>query len=154
MDVLPLQTQSEQRPKPRKLRRISRACDFCHKRSIRCTPNQEEPNRCKNCIDFGSSCTYRRPFKKRGVKGPKTGVAQPTSVEQESKTPEQGGRLDTALTIHPMTNHLSSIISRSDAGLDTTFTFPLSPQYRNLALSNTNQIVDLVSVYFAVVYPM
>lgn len=66
----PLMTSSDATAvKPRKLRRISRACDFCHRRSIRCKPSQDGSDRCQNCTDFDVDCTFDRPAKKRGTKG-------------------------------------------------------------------------------------
>lgn len=56
-----------QNEKPRKIRRIGRACDYCHRRSIRCQPSQDR-HRCQNCVDFDQACTYDRPAKKRGAK--------------------------------------------------------------------------------------
>ena len=154
MDFSHLQAASQRRPKPRKQQRVSRACDFCHKRSIRCTPSREESDRCQNCIDFDVSCTYRRPFRKRGLKGPKTATAEILSPERESQHSELEGHPDTALPIPSTRTYIPPIVSRPETGIDNAFTFPLSPEYQNLALSKPNKIVDLVSVYFAVVYPM
>ncbi|KAI1611240.1 hypothetical protein EDD37DRAFT_443571 [Exophiala viscosa] len=63
---------SEQRPKSR---RITRACDYCHKRSIRCTSGNG--SRCQSCIDFDQPCTYNRAAKRRGVT-PRARVASPS----------------------------------------------------------------------------
>ena len=52
--------------RPRKQLRISRACDFCHNRSIRCRQSPET-SRCQNCADFDVACNYDRPAKKRGI---------------------------------------------------------------------------------------
>lgn len=35
--------------RPKKLQRISQACDLCHRRSIRCRPSTENPEQCQNC---------------------------------------------------------------------------------------------------------
>lgn len=48
-----------------KRRRISKACDSCNKRKIKC--NGETPC-CSNCKDNGYQCTYNRTFLKRGPK--------------------------------------------------------------------------------------
>jgi len=50
--------------RPKKLLRASRACDFCHKRSIKCHPHTADPHRCHNCYDFDVPCTYERPLKR------------------------------------------------------------------------------------------
>lgn len=52
--------------RPKKLQRISQACDLCHRRSIRCRPSNENPQQhCQNCFDFGVPCTYNRPSRRR-----------------------------------------------------------------------------------------
>jgi hypothetical protein len=154
MDFSHSQVASQQRPKPRKQRRISRACDFCHQRSIRCTPSREESDRCQNCVDFDVSCTYRRPMKKRGLEGPKAATGEMLSSERESQHPVLEEHPDTALPIHPTRSYIPPIVGRPETGIDNGFTFPLSPEYQNLVLSKPNKIADLVSVYFAVIYPM
>ncbi|KAM3085228.1 hypothetical protein ACMFMG_003657 [Clarireedia jacksonii] len=49
--------------------RNSRACDFCHDRSMKCdgNPNTSPGSRCQNCVDWGRSCRYDRPVRKRGI---------------------------------------------------------------------------------------
>ncbi|WVN85559.1 uncharacterized protein L203_100707 [Cryptococcus depauperatus CBS 7841] len=50
---------------PLKRRRITRACDRCHRGGIRCAASLN-PSVCAPCADFGSECTYNRPMKRRG----------------------------------------------------------------------------------------
>ena len=52
----------------KKQRRIARACDYCHQRSIRCLVSEGDEQRCKNCFDFDQPCTFTRAVKRRGVK--------------------------------------------------------------------------------------
>lgn len=53
--------------RPKKLQRASRACDLCHRRSIRCRPSIEDPEaKCQNCQDFAVECTYNRPSRRGG----------------------------------------------------------------------------------------
>jgi hypothetical protein len=54
-----------------KSRRITRACDYCHQRSIRCI--NAGGSQCQKCIEFDQPCTYERAVKRRGVK-PKSGA--------------------------------------------------------------------------------
>ena len=54
-----------------KSRRITRACDYCHKRSIRCISTGG--SQCQKCIEFDQPCTYDRAAMRRGVK-PKPGA--------------------------------------------------------------------------------
>ncbi|KAK8865668.1 hypothetical protein IAR55_000813 [Kwoniella newhampshirensis] len=50
---------------PFKKRRITRACDRCHRGGIRCSVGTV-PLVCGPCSAFGSECTYDRPMKRRG----------------------------------------------------------------------------------------
>lgn len=62
--------------RPKKLQRISQACDLCHRRSIRCRPSTENPQyQCQNCYDFGVDCTYKRPSRRR--RNPSVSGGQP-----------------------------------------------------------------------------
>ncbi|CAG7556360.1 unnamed protein product [Fusarium equiseti] len=51
---------------------ILRACDFCHRRGLRCKPAENaSPDgqaSCQTCIEFGELCTRNRKAKKRGTK--------------------------------------------------------------------------------------
>ena len=60
-------TSASFQPKHR-AQRVSRACDFCHARSIRCRPGEDGAASCKTCVEYQRECTYHRPSKKRGVK--------------------------------------------------------------------------------------
>ncbi|KAK1061874.1 hypothetical protein LTR74_010666 [Friedmanniomyces endolithicus] len=65
--------------KPKKLQRISQACDLCHRRSIRCRPSTENAQQqCQNCYDFGVDCTYNRPSRRR--RNPSQAHASPPNV--------------------------------------------------------------------------
>ncbi|KAF2657560.1 hypothetical protein K491DRAFT_691021 [Lophiostoma macrostomum CBS 122681] len=68
---------------PRKARRITRACDYCHQRSIRCRLSREDPSRCQNCNDYRQACTYERPLKKRGVR-PSYGQARAAATSHHA----------------------------------------------------------------------
>ncbi|OAA61820.1 Zn(2)-C6 fungal-type DNA-binding domain protein [Niveomyces insectorum RCEF 264] len=59
--------------RPQRLLRISKACDFCHKRRIKCQANPADPSgRCRNCAEFDIACTYTRPSR-RGRGSPQPG---------------------------------------------------------------------------------
>ncbi|KAM0238276.1 hypothetical protein ACHAP5_008740 [Fusarium lateritium] len=56
-----------------KSRRITQACDFCHRRGLKCRTaenlallNSKSP--CQTCLEFGEVCTRNRVAKKRGTK--------------------------------------------------------------------------------------
>ena len=54
------------------MRRVTRACDYCHRRAIRCQ-HDHNASRCYNCTQFDQPCTYARQAKKRGARPvPKT----------------------------------------------------------------------------------
>ncbi len=141
--------------KPRKLRRISRACDFCHRRSIRCKPSQEA-DRCQNCTDFDVDCTFDRPAKKRGTKC----HSHTQSVENVNSTTGEHANLLLHLIKshsgdgedHPGEHHPREDAERGR--VDVPISFPLAAEYRDMVLSNLDKIQDLVSVYSEVVYPM
>ncbi|KAH7088397.1 hypothetical protein FB567DRAFT_524321 [Paraphoma chrysanthemicola] len=63
-DYSPFGLMPVERHKPKKLLRASRACDFCHKRSIKCQSSNTSPGTCQNCVDFNVPCTYDRPLRR------------------------------------------------------------------------------------------
>ncbi|KIW16291.1 hypothetical protein PV08_06342 [Exophiala spinifera] len=84
---------SEQRAS--RSRRITRACDYCHKRNIRCV--NPDGLQCQRCAEFDQPCTYDRAIKKRGMK-PKSGARAdsllpapriPGSANAPSNSPSQ-----------------------------------------------------------------
>jgi len=127
---------------PRKLRRISRACDFCHRRSIRCKPSSEDASRCQNCLDFAVPCTYHRPAKKRGIK---SGSGKSSS---DNGGPAQDGEND-AMMLLGLTNGVQG------NGTFNVVDNCLTPEkWTKMAQANEGKIRDLLEVYFEVVYPM
>ncbi|KAF5987682.1 hypothetical protein FBULB1_1839 [Fusarium bulbicola] len=62
------------------LTRVSKACDFCHKRARKCKlPSAEGSLSCLTCIEHDMPCTWTRVTAKRGVK-PRSGrLAQNTN---------------------------------------------------------------------------
>ena len=49
-----------------KKRRVARACDFCHKRRLKCRPALSTTSSCKTCLEYNVACTQTRELKKRG----------------------------------------------------------------------------------------
>lgn len=138
--------------RPKKQRRISRACDFCHRRSIRCRPAQGSGNRCQNCLDFDIDCTFIRPSMRRGTK------LKPTPNSQHCESPS-------SKHANPLLHLTNTQINQSEAtygasqesaesGLKLQFSIELSEDHKELVLKNLAKIQDLVTVYFEVVYPM
>lgn len=143
---LSLNPSSEAQSRPRKLRRISRACDFCHKRSIRCKPSAEDAGRCQNCLDFGVGCTYNRPLKKRGIKS--GNGKQPSRNRSQNEGASRDGESDARMLLE-LTNGL-----HGNGTFGVVDKFSVSEKWRTMALANEGMIRDLVEVYFEVVYPM
>lgn len=56
-----------------KRRRITQACDFCHRRGVKCREAPSDPgggqkSSCMTCIEYAQECTRMRRPKKRGTK--------------------------------------------------------------------------------------
>ncbi len=136
----PQNEQSDIISKPRKLRRISRACDFCHKRSIRCKPSNEDASRCQSCLDFGVSCTYNRPAKKRGIK---SGSGKGSS---DNVSGARDGESDARMLLE-LTNGIHGNGNFAD-------TFLIPEVWKTMVVTYEANIRDLVEVYFEIVYPM
>lgn len=157
------QQASDSRPRPKKLRRSTRACDFCHRRSIRCKPSLES-TRCQNCADFDVACTYDRPAKKRGVKAAGTNGDERDSIPSAGGVKTEDARHDASLLLH-LTNenvHPQSQPSVFGAGLagngrveaDGLVRFSLGKEHREMVLKSSNEISALIMVYFDVIYPI
>ncbi|EGY20189.1 uncharacterized protein VDAG_02205 [Verticillium dahliae VdLs.17] len=68
-----------------KRRRITKACDFCHRRGRKCklpsttSPDSATTVTCLTCIEHGATCTWDRVAAKRGVKSKGPEVARKAS---------------------------------------------------------------------------
>ncbi|WWC68415.1 uncharacterized protein I206_102342 [Kwoniella pini CBS 10737] len=69
---------------PLKKRRITRACDRCHRGGTKCSPGPT-PSICGPCASFGSECTFLRPVKRRGP------AARSHSHDENHHYPSSGG---------------------------------------------------------------
>src|SRR5688572_31409583 len=76
----------------KKLKRVSKACDFCHKRARKCRSAVDASpgtRPCLTCIEHDVTCTWTRITAKRGVK-PQSGRsfrrAGPRASEDRSWT--------------------------------------------------------------------
>jgi Fungal Zn(2)-Cys(6) binuclear cluster domain len=134
--------------KPRKIRRITRACDYCHKRSIKCRASQDlEDKRCQNCYEFAQPCTYDRPVKRRGAKkrspSPEVGNGRYKQGNGVSGEALNGSHGPPAGPQGSFTAYGHAFVSR-EKGSD----------WRAPELASQAMIVDLVEIYFEIVYPM
>ncbi len=141
-----------------KLRRVSRACDFCHNRSSRCQQSSKDTSRCQNCIDFDLQCTYSRPVQKRGLKPKRSSRPPATScstlgspdladhAEQETRETRRHSELNST-SFQPHNGVRSAFESHSPA-------HTASSRWRPDSLPDQETIGALVEIYFDIVYPM
>ncbi|KAL3478479.1 fungal-specific transcription factor domain-containing protein [Aspergillus californicus] len=140
--------------RPRKLQRISKACDFCNRRSIKCNKNNGSAAPCQNCTDFGVPCTYDRPAGRRGARrhasaDPSQSMQDvsptissrstgPAIVSQSRMTDGQWDMLNNGARPQP-------VVGRTDGSLDP---------WKAFAVASQATIRDLAQVYFEIVYPI
>ncbi|KAF4544597.1 putative transcriptional regulatory protein C16G5.16 [Lasiodiplodia hormozganensis] len=143
--------------RPKKLQRASRACDFCHKRSIRCKPSESDAQRCQNCVDFDINCAYTRPWRRaRGssaaVKQPASTVAQSTPSDSHP-SPAQPHHAIPSYAAPPSVDptprktpdrHLVSYAPRD----------PLGEAWKSFAMACGPSIRSLMDIYHQIVYPI
>ena len=141
-----------------RLRRVARACDFCHNRGVRCQPSRDDKSKCQKCIDFDQPCTYTRPVQKRGLKpkrnsGPSaTTHSTPSSPNLADHGEGEQGRQETrrdsnnhdGATFHP---HNGVANSESPAG-------SINSHWRAESLPDDELIGALIEIYLEIVYPM
>ncbi|KAL9092228.1 MAG: hypothetical protein Q9159_000987 [Coniocarpon cinnabarinum] len=117
--------QPQQTFSKRRAPRATRACDFCHSRSIRCrqppsVPGVENssanPGECQNCVEYQRPCTYTRPLKKRGAQ---------SNRSRNAPKPAQS--------------------SSSDA---------VAPAFRAPDIISDEAISNLIDIYFETIYPI
>ncbi|TIA53495.1 hypothetical protein D6C79_01479 [Aureobasidium pullulans] len=149
-----------QQDRPRKLQRISQACDLCHRRSIRCRPSNEDQERCQNCYDFDVACTYERPSKRRKHPQAPAAPSQPSTRSSQSRT-----TLPSDLVPVPELQANSTSTRNDSMGKANEFG-PLPPlvasadpgelelSWKAFALSSETTIFELFDVYMEVVYPL
>lgn len=116
-----------------KRRRVTQACDYCHQRSIRCRPAENDNRgRCSNCIDFSQACTRNRVVKRRGAR-PRQEQAQ--VIGHASPT-----QASSAISNTGATKHIASPVT----------CVPWSAPF----VATQASVVDLVEVYVEIVYPI
>ncbi|OJJ94860.1 hypothetical protein ASPACDRAFT_82332 [Aspergillus aculeatus ATCC 16872] len=154
--------------KPRKLQRVSMACDFCNRRSIKCRQSEDPLGRCQNCVDFDVPCTFDRPSNRRGVKaGTRASGRDPqfvrTSVNHTNLTAaatasgRKASGSSTSRSPHRASisadpwstfNHgWSAAEGDDDSGL-------LHNSWKAFAIACDRQIRNLVQIYSEIVYPI
>lgn len=126
---------------PRKTRRNPRACDLCSRRSVRCRRNPDEAGKCQNCVDYGESCTFDRPLRKRGAK-----------PKQRSDTGDQTDSTE-PLSNAGMTNSAQYSPKLLRPSLPTSYSSSKTDWRPTISVSQA-MVVDLTEIYFEVVYPV
>lgn len=135
--ITPPGPSKEQSSRPRKIKRISKACDFCHGRSIRCSASVEDPSRCQSCVEYEQACTYNRPTKKRGAKSGKRQVS----------------RFDISFFARKLTP-CSKIASPSTPSEGISGRVQGDEPWQAPNVAPQALIMDLVEVFFEVIYPV
>ena len=146
--------------RPKKLQRISQACDLCHRRSIRCRPSAENAeSQCQNCFDFGVSCTYNRPSRRR----------RNPSVVHPNILPSHQARQVASPISDASKRHRSiqpSLTTQTSTGGTTDYTGAyvavregqpedlLGVAWRSFALASSGTIEQYLCIYMDYVYPI
>nr|POF14029.1 putative transcriptional regulatory protein c16g5.16 [Quercus suber] len=160
--------------RPKKLQRISQACDLCHRRSIRCRPSAEEPQtKCQNCHDFAVDCTYNRPSRRR--RNPSERQVSPGNLQpglqqypqrsheksQQTKFASPSGGAHEAAPVHPELSHYT-VSSQGMLDLTGAYTLirdnrshdVLETAWRSFALASASAIKEYLQIYMEVIYPV
>ncbi|KAJ5650521.1 uncharacterized protein N7484_004244 [Penicillium longicatenatum] len=159
--------------KPRKLQRVSKACDFCNRRSIKCGSSEDPLGRCQNCVDFDVPCTFDRPAKRRGVKAgtrvnardtpiAKPVIDQPVAIGRGNPPERMSGSSASRSSFYADSVSRPSLTgdpwSSFNTGWSTVEGYDDDGALRNswkaFAISCDQQIRNLVQVYFEIVYPI
>ncbi|KAK5736218.1 hypothetical protein LTR17_007558 [Elasticomyces elasticus] len=169
---------SSESSKPKKLQRISQACDLCHRRSIRCRPSIENaPQQCQNCYDFGVDCTYNRPSRRR--RNPS--VAAQTSPPNALPLPQPGASVVSPVSdnaksqqSNPPSTYSTNASTYSTNASNSAGTPGGQPDFsgaflavregrkddlqdvgwRSFALASQSTIEQLIELYIEIVYPI
>lgn len=135
VDQASLSARSADRPKQR---RIGRACDYCHQRSIRCQPTGGG-RPCKNCHQFDQPCTYHRKPRRRGAQSRATAESG-TAVRQRQLTPQGTIAVSQSLPVE------DSVASKKETQQHDSWHAPF--------IASQAVIMDLAELYFEIVYPI
>lgn len=148
-------------------RRISRACDYCHHRSIKCRPGPDG-GACQNCLEFGQPCTFKRQSKRRGIRpGSRSQAFSDTVVpdanDSRSRGQETRSRLpqsEVERDSYPQSSNESYEVSHSEdrrrvlSPLSSTLQTHTSSKWRAPYITSQATVMDLVELYFEIVYPI
>lgn len=129
-----------------KRRRITQACDYCHQRSIRCRPSSDNQG-CQNCKDFAQECTYHRTPRRRGTKPRDESTDHKNYSEDAARPPLNAANAEPAQeSSHP--SHDVRCVPRPRA------VSVHDNQWKAPHIASQASIMDLIEIYFEVVYPI
>ncbi|RMY63963.1 hypothetical protein D0863_10169 [Hortaea werneckii] len=120
---------------PRKIRRNPRACDNCSRRGVKCELLAGNADKCEKCRDFGETCTFDRPMRKRGGQRQKSRARDETHRELDSIRTGSSDRRSTSMNTSEQDVHPVHWVPPFDA-------------------SSQAVIMDLAEIFFEVVYPV
>ncbi|KAK3074605.1 hypothetical protein LTR53_002816 [Teratosphaeriaceae sp. CCFEE 6253] len=151
--------------KPKKVQRISQACDLCHRRSIRCRPSAEVAHaKCQNCYDFAVDCTYHRPSRRR--RHPSHAHSSPSNVLPA----QHAAGTATATSTSPSTEQTTSQESNatptnSNSAIGDLFSYTGARDaakidnmpdvaWQSFAIASNGTIEKHINLYLDMVYPL
>lgn len=147
-------------PQGNKKRRISRACDYCHQRSKRCKASVSQ-SRCQNCVAFNQPCTFDRPQKRRGAprrnndSNNNGSILQRGDERNDPRLPDIHHVYQQPVEILNPPLQDTSTASREHSRTASVITSPQSSQRWQAPTRYPHAtIMDLVELYFEIVYPI
>ncbi|KAK7023173.1 fungal-trans domain-containing protein [Favolaschia claudopus] len=108
-----------------KQRRQPRSCDFCRVRKSDGSSTTNLGGSCSNCVAFGTTCTYQRPYQKRGPKETKNTTINQLKKEIEALKVQLRSRSICSFCAQPLQTRISGD-SDSTAGSVFQHTSPES----------------------------
>lgn len=150
-----------------KRQRISQACDFCHKRGLKCVPPAPGPITidsssgnpdCLTCIKYGQLCTRLRQPKKRGTKPRPKSAKEKPSTELPTDDGKPGVATKTDSRVDSM--NIPSRSKPQDTQVVESPTFELSPIRSDFAIpeagsfKSRQNITALMDIYLDSIYPL
>ncbi|POR35558.1 Uncharacterized protein TPAR_04263 [Tolypocladium paradoxum] len=133
-----------------KQRRVTQACDYCHQRSIRCRPSGDGAT-CHNCKDFDQPCTYHRKPRRRGVPPrPASATGAPTGPAALRAEPASDRTPPSTSSSGSVSRSRQLLVPYRGANPAETLQHAWEPP----VVASQATVVDLVELYFEIVYPI
>lgn len=127
-------------------RRITQACDYCHQRSIRCRPSSDNQG-CQNCKDFAQECTYHRTPRRRGTKPRGESTDHKDYSEDATRPPLNAANAGLAQQSSPPSHDVRYVPRARAVSVH-------DKQWEASYIASQASIMDLVEIYFEIVYPI